>query len=415
MESPQNTNFEDSKNLRELLSPLLKNWKIVIAVTILTMVSAYLAIKFFVEPKYEATSQLTILETSPSISLETSIQAIPRSPESQHVLEIAISDEVLLNVYQILEEGRTVGEDINFESFRKKVKATQLSSSLVSLTVTDSNPNTASEIVNTWAEQVARRVNNLFGISQTKLEIIENQTKEAFQNWHTSQKALEAYLSGSRINAMEAQAAEAGRTLGIYLDKTTRNTLIVQDAQTLETRLGGFNSTDLLSPGDALSLVSLQQRVVDPTNIGNMIQYTLPESNIFGQGYTLGQAQTSLDELVNSLEAQNQSLEEMIIDQESQLMRLVTELETEQFARERLLRDRNLARDAYNVLAVEVQENRIAIIQGNDLVKVSSRAIAPGDPSISVLTITMLAGAVGLMLVVSAVYFLEWWREPENC
>jgi TolA-binding protein len=184
---------------------------------------------------------------------------------------------------------------------------------------------------------------------------------------------------------------------------------LTEDVRGLDARLEALNQNSVIPPGEALSLMALQQRASGALE-GTQIQ--LPGPDIMGEGYTVRQARASLDELVRSLQSQNEDFEALLPTLETQIKQLNVQLEEEQYQLDQLREQRDLARSAYRALSGQLEETRITLSQGDQTAKVAAQAWASEEPSgPNTLMNTALAGVVGLMLAVGAVFVVEWWRD----
>jgi len=128
------------------------------------------------------------------------------------------------------------------------------------LEVTDSDPNRAAQIANAWADAVTRRLNKLFDVNEASLERIEQQVQTARQEWDKAEQALLAYLPNSQEEPLKVSLAQQQDALKTYLDRVTELSLLISDAQALETRLSAQDGNKNLLLEDGLSLITLQQR-----------------------------------------------------------------------------------------------------------------------------------------------------------
>ena len=99
----------------------------------------------------------------------------------------------------------------------------------------------------------------------------------------------------------------------------------------------------------------------------------------------------------------------------TELQSLQARLEAEQAHQKDLERQRDMAWDTYAQLAKKAVEVEVAAESGGTEVRVASLALPPAKPvSTRKLLNTALAGMVGLMLGVFAVFAAEWWQEGKQ-
>ena len=407
----QPTYYEDTLDLRALVKTLLRWAWLIILAGILAAIAAFLTSKFVLDPRYESTALVAITEPSLVAELEPSIQVSPQLPDTQALSDLAEASDILKKVYEDPEVSGVLDEETTFTGFGEMFAASLVGTNQLRLVVTDTDPERAALIANVWAKLTTDRLNDLYGATEASYEHLNQQAETARQKWDAAQAALEQFLPQSQEDVLEAQLEQAKNNLSTYLAQIDRNELLIQDVRSLDARLEVLNQTSDIPAGEALSLLALQQRASGAL-VGTQIQ--LPGPDVLGEGYTVRQAGASLDELVTSLHAQNEDFEALFPVMETKIKELNVRLEKETYQLDQLRERRDLARSAYHALAGQLEETRITLAQGDQTAKVAARAWAAEEPSTPrTLVNTSLAGVVGLMLAVGAVFVFEWWQaEP---
>jgi uncharacterized protein involved in exopolysaccharide biosynthesis len=451
MESqPQPSYYEITIDLRAIANTLLRWAWLILLAGLLAALAAFLTSKLVLSPQYESTALVAITEPNLIAELEPSIRVSPQMPDTKALADLAQADDLLRQVYQASEVKVLLDQGTTFGSFRGRAEATLVGTNQLRLTVTDSDPERAALIANVWASYTVNRLSELYGSTETNYDQLQKQVAIAKENWNAAQAALEAHLPDNQAELLATQLSQAQSSLRLYLDKLDQNDFLIQDAQTLSRQLEGLTATEALSSGDALSLITLQQRavsasqnsplvdsffqdssrpdsdhgslqldssvIVDARSFGNQIQYMITMEQILEANATVAQAQARLDRLIQALQAQGDALEDTLDQQEKRVNTLATQLETEQHQRDQLKQQRDLARSAYMALASQLEETRITLAQGDQTAKVAAQAWAPEEPSgPNTLMNTALAGVVGLILTVVSVYVIDWWQQsPDN-
>ena len=412
----QPTYYEDTLDLRALVKTLLRWAWLIILAGILAAIAAFLTSKFVLDPRYESTALVAITEPSLVAELEPSIQVSPQLPDTQALSDLAEASDILKKVYEDPEVSGVLDEETTFTGFGEMFAASLVGANQLRLVVTDTDPERAALIANVWAIITIDRLNDLYGDTKASYDMLKQQAETARQNWDAAQAALEQFLPQSQADVLEAQLEQAKNNLSTYLAQIDRNELLIQDVRSLDARLEVLNQTSDIPAGEALSLLALQQRasgVLEETQVQST-QIQLSGSDVLGEGYTVRQAGASLDELVTSLHAQNEDFEALLPVMETKIKELNVRLEKETYQLDQLRERRDLARSAYHALSGQLEETRITLAQGDQTAKVAARAWAAEEPSTPrTLVNTSLAGVVGLMLAVGAVFVFEWWQaEP---
>lgn len=405
---------QDVVDLRAMLETLLRwAWLIVLA-GLLAALAAYLTSTFMLSPQYHSTALVAITEPGLIAELEPSIQVAMQMPDTQALAELAQSEDLLLQVYQASEVSELLEADATFGGFRNRFEAALQGSNQLRLTVTDSDPNRAARIANVWADCTADRLNELFGATEGNYERLKQQAEIARQNWDASQNVLEQFLPQSEVDVLHAQLEQAKSNLSTYLAQMDRNTLLIADVRSLDDRLEALDQNAVIPAGEAFSLIVFHQRASGVLEEGQLqnTQIQLSGPDVLGDDYTVRQARAGLDELARSLQAQNEVFEALLSGLKAEIKTLNVQLEEESHQLEQLRQQRDLARSAYHALAGQLEETRITLAQGGQTAKVAASAWAPENPSgPNTKMNTALAGVVGLMLAVGAVFVVEWWRE----
>ncbi len=406
---PPQVHYEDVIDLRAIAKTLLRWAWLIILAGLFASLAAFLTSKFVLSPQYESTALVAIIEPSLIAELEPSIQVEMQMPDTQALAELAQSEDLLLKVYQSSQVRELLEPEIAFDGFRDRAEATLIGNNQLRLNVTDSDPQRAARIANVWANCTADRLNDLYGATEENYEKLKQQAETSRQNWDETQSALEQFLPQSQVDVLQAQLEQAKSNLSTYLAQIDRNEILIEDVRGLDARLEALNQNSVIPPGEALSLMALQQRASGALE-GTQIQ--LPGPDIMGEGYTVRQARASLDELVRSLQSQNEDFKALLPTLETRIKQLNVQLEEEQHQLDQLREQRDLARNAYRALSGQLEETRITLSQGDQIAKVAAQAWASEEPSgPNTLMNTALAGVVGLMLAVGAVFVVEWWRD----
>ncbi len=87
--------MEEEINLRPYIHTLLIHWKLIVAITVILAVFAFVVNSLFTSPSYSATAIVAVIASRDSIEIERSIVGIDGAQPLAAFPEIAMSDEVL--------------------------------------------------------------------------------------------------------------------------------------------------------------------------------------------------------------------------------------------------------------------------------------------------------------------------------
>lgn len=406
--------YEDVIDLRELVETLWNHKWIIVAAVLLAAAAAYLTDSFILPPQYEASAHIGIRRPTFQANLEPSIDS-PSSLENYQQLrdlteslpELAEADDVWMSAC-VQAMVKCVGED----SLKPELEAELVGSNQLKLTVTSSDPRRAAEFANIWAGEVIDRWNELYGNENVELARLEEDVEAARERWAEAQKALEVYLPHSQINVLEVKLLQTRSRLNRYLEEIEDNERLIRDARSGGNRLLDLDPDSALPLGEALSIIALQQR-----SSGGIsgTQFQLSGSELFGGGYTVGEARGTIATLVRALESQNENMIEKIDQAAGEITALAVELEEEQYKIDQLEQERDRARQEYNAMAGYLDETRInQRNQKKAAYSIAKAIVSQKESGQSAVVLTALAGIVAGMIAASAVLFFEWWTTEDE-
>mgnify|MGYP006280687255 CR=1 FL=1 len=396
--------YEDVIDLRELVKTLLDYKWIIVGVTLLAALAAFLVSTFYLPPQYQASSFVTLTEPIIRAELDPSIQVSPNLPDTEGLAELAEADAMIRVVSKDL--GLKVEDLRSFEW-----QASMQGQSQLKLQVTAPTADFAAEAANRWAELMVSHLNDLYGTGDQTLETLEREVKLAKEEWTTAQTALEDYLPQSRVDVLEVRLAERKDMLSDTLTRIEYNQDLVRDIQTLKAQVDNLKSEQDLSTGKALSIIALQQRASGGISGA---QFQIQGGEILGAEYTLEEGMEELDGLLSAILNQNREIQEELTAIEESILNFSQELESERFAVEQLKEERDLARTAYTALANQLEETKITQAQEEHSAKVGVEAVVPHTYVNPNEWLNMaLAGLIGFFVTIGFVLIHDWW-EDEN-
>ena len=392
--------YEDVIDLRELVQTLLDYKWVVVGVTLLAALAAFLVSTFYLPPQYQASSFVTLTEPIIRAELDPSIQVSPNLPDTAGLAELAEADAMVRVVSTDL--GLKVEEVRAFEW-----QASMQGQSQLMLQVTAPTADFAAEAANRWAELMVSHLNDLYGTGDQTLLTLKREVQLAKEEWTAAQTTLEDYLPQSRVDVLEVRLAERKDLLSDTLTRIGYNQDLIRDIQALMAQVDNLKSEQDLSTGNALSIIALQQRASGGISGA---QFQLQGGDIMGEEYTVKEGTEELDSLRSAILDQNREMQEELVDIEKSVLNISQELESERFAVEQLKEERDLARTAYTALANQLEETKITQAQEEHSAKVGVEAVVPEIKSgPRMMMNTALAGLIGMFLSIGGVLIADWW------
>jgi hypothetical protein len=292
--------------------------------------------------------------------------------------------------------------------------------------VNATEPESAAELANDWAASMAERVNDLFSPGARATELFRAQADEAFERWQNCQKAVVSFQANNPERLLGQRLKVHEQSLVYFLEANRGFGLVLQDAKTLRDRLGRRERDAESGLSDHLatvflSLRSLSSTLAPPRASGSypmppsspvQLQFPLGGNSPFER--TAGEQLGYLEELVSSIETQKAMLNGEAAKLGSQILSLQSQLEKAEGERQRLEEERNLAYEAYQVLARKAQEPRLSAAAQETIARVAGRAVTPSKKIRPRTRLnTALGGMLGFILGVLFVFISPSIRASE--
>mgnify|MGYP006283952161 CR=1 FL=1 len=395
-----------SLNLKAFVKLMIDRWLLLAGTVLLVSVLTFIISTFLLVPKYQASSYLSVVEPylqaefDPRLMINQTLPdttALPNLAEAKSIKYVAINRAELSEFYR---------EDL------PDMNASLQGRNQVKLEVRAENAEHARDLANAWAQVFATRLNEIYGSGDSSITRIEEEVTLAKETWENAQAALQEYLPENRVNELEVQLNYEKRALDLLLNEYYDNQKIIRDSRVNQAQLTAANDGDRLELRYFLSLIALQQR----TSGGiSGTQFELPAGNIGVEDIQVGDARRSLSELIDSLEDQNQQLISEIDDTKTAIRDITVDLETERHLLEQLSQERDLARSTYQALSNQYEEVRIVQSQSANKAQIAAVADLPQEPISPMITVNvLLAGFLSLIVAISGMLFLDWYRESDN-
>jgi len=401
--------FEDVIDLRELIRTLW-HWKwLIIGVSVLAGLAAYLVSNFLLPPQYQAKAYLTLLETSiRSNEIQLELDGLADLVEAEAVKQLVFEDL-----------GITDWEQQEAYDFSASMRG----GDQLHLQVTVREPALAAETANAWADVVVDTLNELFGRGEQSGEVLELGVRRAKENWSAAQQALEDYYPENQVEALGVQLAAAKSRLALYQAKVDQTRLLLTDLAMLRRQLEDIPGESQISASRYLALVALQQRAVSASqdqltsdgvsSESGKLVLEIPEAGF--APISAGSALAELQVLGTALEIVESEVLSLARETAAEVNQLRADLEIEEYQLAELTGERDLARQTYTALRSQLEENRISRTQQESVVQIGAEAVEPRIPSgpHSIL-ITALAGLTAGGLAILSVMIREWWFSTDS-
>ncbi len=399
--------MEEEIDLRKYIEVLIRYWYWIVGLGVAAAVIAF-AVSSFLPPIYEAAAWVNVTGPRYQVRFDSRMEDIAVDPKqfTEIYPMLATNGPVLLSVADEIDQSQFADVmDVQDLKGMLEVQSGDYAG-LVILKARSSDPQAAAALANVWADQFVVYSSALFNGSDD-ISRMEAQLAEAKTALEGADQALTAFRREFGFGS--SGVTELGRTVGIARQLETKTRLL----STYEARADQIGQ--LLQEARA---VQAQVEVgTSPAVVAGLLADMLQLGVAEGQPNSLVQislagldAESSLAALVTALGAKQGSTQETITRLTLEVEALQSEVADRQQELEQLLRDRQLAEDTHLTLSRKLQETSIEM--GGDVARVLSYASVPSAPvGPRRLFNTVIAGVLGVMVAVMAVFVVEYWRE----
>jgi len=407
------SDYDDEIDLRAIFQTLWKARRVILIVTLAAAVAAFV-VSFWILPRtYQATAYMfvgqPVVEFSKSAT-DSGLTISPTLPDLKAVVKLATAPELLESVLKDAAVAAAIGdEEITISDMAGMLTAIDVGKDQLSLQVTDTDPQRAALLANTWAEKVAEVVNAAYGLGAVA-QTLDSQVLQSQQDYEQAQAALEEAVSKSQVNALSAQLGSKNSDLGSVLGSIVRTQKVLDDLQFFEQGLSGIPGETPLSLGDGLALTTLRQRSLTVASESFIVQI---DSASFA-GFSVSKALEAATQMRAGLQDQLTRLQSDQSRLEQEIPQLGRDLENANAQLTQFTLKRDQSQGLYTDLLQIQQQVATVLAQSSKVASVSVGAVPPEEKS-SPKTVmnTALAGMLGLMLSAFGALAMNWWRNDK--
>ena len=403
--------YEDEIDLRRYVEVMLRRWYWIVGCAVAAALAAF-AVSSLMAPTYDASSVVIVTEPRYQMQFEPRFETVDQwRPAYQVFPELAVSDGVLEAVVRAYDPSPAAEiESWRLSAMKGMAEATsQGDPSLVKLTVSNRSPQDAAALANVWAEELAVWVNAIYGDGGHDMAFFEVQAAQAEETLEGVEEALIAFQARDRASIVSAQLQSRRSTQSGYLADQRRIASLIHDIEGLRVQLAQGGDAQPATVADELTSLFLQVKAFN-TEAATPIQLQVTNPESLSQR-SRGEQALFLADLVETLEARSTTIEALLAELEPEILALQEELQAIQTEGERLKRAQRVAEETYVTLSRKLEEARIAAQEEQGLLQVGSYAAVPESPTgPRRMMNTALAGVVGGMIGLGAVFTWEWWH-----
>ena len=207
----------DNINLREITSYLLQKAWLVIAILVLVFAGGEVYTSFLKTPLYDSTTNVVLISDSSNKNDDITVN------------DVTLSNNLVKTYSEIVKSGRVLQKVIDdqhlhmsYEQLAGKVSVSSVTSTqLISIRVSDENPNEAKNIANSIGKIFKSEIKSIYGLDN--VQIVDEATESASPyNINIVKESIIYFIAGLALGIGAAY-------LMYILDKTIKDTDVVEN------------------------------------------------------------------------------------------------------------------------------------------------------------------------------------------
>ncbi|MEJ2207685.1 MAG: Wzz/FepE/Etk N-terminal domain-containing protein [Anaerolineae bacterium] len=407
--------MEDEIDLRIYIEPLLRRWYWIVGLALVAAVAGLL-ISLALPATYKASAVVLVTEPRYQMQFDPRFGTEQIQPAYKAFPTLATSDSILQAVIEAVPPSSSASgeQEWSLKALRGMVEATSAGDpSLVVLTVTASSAERAAVIANAWADVLVQQGNEIYGGSEQDVVFFETQQQQAAEALDQAEAALVEFKARDESNILQADLDSLQTTQTDYLRDQRAIAYIIQDIQGLRQQMAEAPADQAASLADSLTVLFLQMKAFN-ASASPSLQLQVEDSATISERSPSEQV-AFLDDLAATLEAKSAEIDTRLAELRPRILELQQEIQELSVENSRLTRAQSLAQETYVTLARKVDEVRITTQEENGALQVGSFAAVPQAPAgPRKLFNTAVAGALGLVAGVAAVWIVEFWQRARD-
>lgn len=407
--------MEDEIDLRKYILLLVKNWVIIIGLSLILAIGAFIVSKFVLTPTYEAKALVLIVPSRYSLTFDPKFQTESTSDllYFRPTAQLAEADSTMQALFEAwIKNGGSA--ETTLEDIKAKTEVElDVASNSMQLIVTSDEPKDAAELVNLWASILVSQANDLFGEDLDNGETLEAQFVQTQADREAAQQALVTFEAQNQASILTTRLNTQQTVYGQLLADQAKLTQVLQDIETLQAQLSSQPASQPVTTEIEFTVLLLQLKAYNLDILLPQLQLS-PESSETLR--TAGVINSQLDQLHEVLEEKITYIALQLEPLQTEILQLQSQIKDLDSTREQLQQNYQVTSDTYVTLARKMKETKISNEVSGSIVKLAGEAIVPENPvGPKTLLNTMIAGTMGLVLGIFGVIARDFWVNiPED-
>ena len=396
--------YEHEIDLRAYINVVIRQWRLIIMATLLAALAGGLT-TILQARQYEATALVAV--TTPRYGIEFDI-------ETETLAEIELTDQVpLATSDQLLQELQSsFSSNLTVTQLRETLSAENVEENthLIELKARSDDPEQAAEIVNRWANLFVGTVSDFYSVSNNQVTSLSEQLEQVLKERQAAEQALIAFQSQNETPILQAQLSSLQARYSGSVDQLEGIRQIIWDIEGFSEQLAALPTDVPVELGDELTAIFLQLKAFNSEGSASLLQLNeiTPESL---SNKTASQIIASLNDLVKNIQVKAEKIKAPLSQLETDILALQGRIQAIKTERAQLEQKQEIAQNTYTLLAIKVEEVKLASNISNRDVKIVSKAAVPEKPmSRGTLRNTAFAAVIGLMIGLGVVFLMAYLR-----
>lgn len=397
--------MDEGFDVQRYLKILARYWRLITAFTLGAAAIAFV-VSVLMPPVYEATALVIATKPLYQLQFDPRIENTPNTDQNspnKALPQLATADTVIQQLFNQFRDQ--LGEpDMTLADFKDKLSARAgADPSVIQLAVREEDAQLATLMSNAWAVNFVTFTNELFQQREAGLTFFETQASDAKLTLANAEQALVNYQSQYQGTILASQLQADTAELSNALQTRTSLRTLMANVSLLQERLAGQTGTTPANLADDLSSLLLQ---LSSLNVAGSVplQIQLTDTAL-SSGKTMDTQRAFLAGLLTSLQTRMQQTEDRITALQPQILSFQQKVQAANTELDKLVRERDIARDTYLTLTKKVNETQISAKDTSGQLRTASSASVPTEPvSPRKAVNTVLGGFVGLLIGLAAAY-----------
>jgi uncharacterized protein involved in exopolysaccharide biosynthesis len=408
-----------SIDVRQLIRVIFQQWKWILIIAIIMALIGFL-VGIMIPLQYLSTSKIGLITPYYQLQLDPEFTTENTEPPVKAYLDIASSDSMAEAVFQAFSEQEPAkASQYSMDDFQKNMNANVGGDpSILLLEVTSTDPATAQDISNLWADLFIRQANIVFGqANPSQVEFLENKLADAQDEYSFAQSELEQFQETNLLELLDIELKSLSSQKSDFLFRQHEMQRLESRIKAEQEILSSQNDEAMAASSDRMVVFNLHLDVTDFISVQNIIspvQWQISIGDLLIP-QTVGTLRLQMSAMQQAMEQQLETVNANLSGIDSDILEVQVEIQKYTDQEDLLNLKLDVAHDTLDTVSRKIFEVRMASEMEDVGVKVVSKAVLPLE---SITPSKFIFTALGLLLggaiAITGILFLDWWRSAPD-